>query len=60
MRLLRAFLVASNENVANGGTTKPAMGHSRIFCSISLCFITTRGCIHIWIIKAQTNMKQKR
>ena len=39
---------------------KPAMKHSRIFCSISLYFITAKDCIHTWITKVQTNMKQKQ
>lgn len=29
-------------------------------CNISLCFITTKDCIHTWITKIQTNMKQKQ
>lgn len=58
MPLRKASLAVSNENVANGGITKLAMKHNRIFCSISLCFITTKDCIHTWITKAQINMKQ--
>ena len=53
-------LAASSRNAANGGITKPAMQHSRIFCSISTCFITTKDCIHTWIIKVRINMKQKQ
>lgn len=41
-------------------TTKPGMKHSRIYCSISPCFITARDCIHTWITKAPINMKQKQ
>ncbi len=60
MQLRKASLAASSRNAANGGITKPAMKHSRTFCSISLYFITAKDCIHTWITKAQTNMKQKQ
>jgi hypothetical protein len=59
-QLRKASLVASSRDAANGAITKPGMKHSRTFCSISLCFITTRDCIHTWIIKVQINMKQKQ
>jgi len=60
MPLRKASLAALSRNVANGGITKLAMKHSRTFCSISLCFITTKDCTHTWITKAQANMKQKQ
>jgi hypothetical protein len=44
-------------NVVNGGIARSAMEHNKIYCSISLCFITAGNCIHIWIIEAQINMK---
>ena len=46
--------------INSASETKPAMRHSRVFCSISLCFITTKDSIHIWITKAPTNMKCKQ
>ena len=58
MWLRKVSLAASNRNAANGDTTKPSMEHNRIYCSISLCFITAKDCIHVWIAKTQTNMKR--
>ena len=60
MQLRKASLAASSRNAANGGIIKPAMKHSRTFCSISPCFITTKDCIHAWITKIRTNMKLKQ
>ena len=55
-----AVFFAKETKCANGGITKPAMKHSRTFCSISPCFITTKDCIHTWITKVRTNMKLKQ
>jgi len=43
-----SFFGSLEQERCNGGITKTVIKHSRIFCSISPCFISTRDCIYIW------------
>ena len=58
MRLQKVSLAVSNKNVFNGKTIRPAMKHSRIYCSTFPCSTTVTGCIRTWDAKVQINMKQ--
>ena len=52
-----SFFGSLKRNESTGGTTKPVMQHTKMYCSIFPCFITAIDCIHTWGTKARINMR---